>query len=86
MYKYAPRRFLREVTMMFDATHRFVMASHIVSIDFTKQGWRQFAAVNRRLAARYIRAFILKQELAQYIAAHESGRRASGYAVPGGVL
>ena len=58
--------------MMFDATHCFVMASHIVSIDFTKQGWRQFAAVNRRLAARYIRAFILKQELAQYIAAHET--------------
>lgn len=54
------RRFLREVTMMFDATHRFVMAGHIVSVDFTKQGWRQFAAVNRRLAARYIRAFILK--------------------------
>ena len=66
------RRFLREVTMMFDATHRFVMAGHSVSIDFTKQGWRQFAAVNRRLAARYIRAFILKRELQQYIAAHEA--------------
>lgn len=58
--------------MMFDATHRFVMAGHSVSIDFTKQGWRQFAAVNRRLAARYIRAFILKRELKQYIAAHEA--------------
>lgn len=58
--------------MMFDATHRFVMAGHIVSVDFTKQGWRQFAAVNRRLAARYIRAFILKRELQQYIAAHEA--------------
>ena len=58
--------------MMFDATHRFVMAGHSVSIDFTKQGWRQFAAVNRRLAARYIRAFILKRELQQYIAAHEA--------------
>lgn len=58
--------------MMFDATHRFVMAGHIVSVDFTKQGWRQFAAVNRRLAARYIRAFILKRELKQYIAAHEA--------------
>ena len=57
---------------MFDATHRFVMAGHIVSVDFTKQGWRQFAAVNRRLAARYIRAFILKRELQQYIAAHEA--------------
>ena len=57
---------------MFDATHRFVMAGHIVSVDFTKQGWRQFAAVNRRLAARYIRAFILKRELKQYIAAHEA--------------
>ena len=58
--------------MMFDATHRFVMAGHSVSIDFTKRGWRQFAAVNRRLAARYIRAFILKRELQQYIAAHEA--------------
>ena len=57
---------------MFDATHRFVMAGHIVSVDFTKQGWRQFAAVNRRLAERYIRAFILKRELKQYIAAHEA--------------
>ena len=57
---------------MFDATHRFVMAGHSVSIDFTKRGWRQFAAVNRRLAARYIRAFILKRELKQYIAAHEA--------------
>ena len=58
--------------MMFDATHRFVMAGHIVSVDFTKQGWRQFAAVNRRLAERYIRAFILKRALTQYIAAHEA--------------
>ena len=57
---------------MFDATHRFAMAGHIVSIEFTKQGRRQFAAVNRRLAARYIRAFILKRELQQYIAAHEA--------------
>lgn len=55
-----------------DSIHRFVMAGHIVSVDFTKQGWRQFAAVNRRLAARYIRAFILKRELKQYIAAHEA--------------
>ena len=58
--------------MMFDATHRFVMAGHIVSIEFTKQGRRQFAAVNRRLATRYIRAFILKRELQQYIGAHEA--------------
>lgn len=55
-----------------DSIHRFVMAGHSVSIDFTKRGWRQFAAVNRRLAARYIRAFILKRELQQYIAAHEA--------------
>ena len=33
---------------------------------------QSFAAVNRRLAARYIRAFILKRELQQYIAAHEA--------------
>lgn len=55
-----------------DSIHRFVMAGCTVSADFTKRGWRQFAAVNRRLAARYIRAFILKRELKQYIAAHEA--------------
>ena len=57
---------------MFDPIHRFIMASNSVSIDFTKQGWQQFARLNRTLGIRYIRAFLLKRELAEYIAAHEA--------------
>lgn len=56
---------------MFDPIHRFIMAGNSVSIDFTKQGWQQFARLNRMLGIRYIRAFLLKRELAEYIAAHE---------------
>ena len=40
-------------------------------IDFTKGGWRQFARVNRTLGARFIKAFVLRHEVASYIAAHE---------------
>lgn len=57
---------------MFDPIHRFIMASNSVSIDFTKQGWQQFARLNRTLGICYIRAFLLKRELAEYIAAHEA--------------
>ena len=57
---------------MFDPIHRFIMASNSVSSDFTKQGWQQFARLNRTLGIRYIRAFLLKRELAEYIAAHEA--------------
>lgn len=42
------------------------------SIDFTKTGWRQFAKLNSNLGARFIRAFIVKRELADYIYAHEA--------------
>lgn len=41
-------------------------------IDFTKTGWRQFARLNRNLGSQFIRAFILKRELAAYISAHEA--------------
>ena len=57
---------------MFDPIHRFIMAGYAVSIDLTKQGWRQFARVNRSLGGRCIRAPLLKRELAEYIAAHEA--------------
>ena len=57
---------------MFDPIHRHIMAGYAVSIEFTKQGWRQFARLNASLGTRYIRAFILKRELAEYIAAHEA--------------
>ena len=57
---------------MFDSVHRFITAGYAVSVDFTRQGWRQFARVNRSLGKRCIRAFHLKRELAEYIAAHEA--------------
>ena len=45
-----------------------------MQIDFTKSGWRQFAKLNRSLGVRFIKGFILRRELAAYIAAHyESG-------------
>lgn len=57
---------------MFDSIHRHIMAGYNVSIDFTKQGWRQFAKLNSTLGSRYLRAFILKRDVAEYIAAHEA--------------
>jgi len=45
--------------------------SSLIRIDFTKGGWRQFARVNRTLGARFIKAFVLRHEVASYIAAHE---------------
>lgn len=57
---------------MSESIHRFITAGHSVFVDFTKRGCRQFAKVNRSLGRRYIRAFILKRDLAEYIAAHET--------------
>lgn len=57
---------------MSESIHRFITAGHSVFVDFTKRGCRQFAKVNRSLGRRYIRAFILKRDLAEYIAAHEA--------------
>ena len=45
--------------------------SSLMRIDFTKGGWRQFARVNRALGARFIKAFVLRHEVASYITAHE---------------
>lgn len=47
-------------------------ASNRVIIDFTRAGWRSFEKVNKLLGARYIRPFVLRNELAAYIAAHEA--------------
>lgn len=57
---------------MFASIHCQIMAGYTVPIDFTKHGWRQFARLNTSLGIRYIRAFILKRDLAEYIAAHEA--------------
>ena len=70
MRKSAPEN-LREVAFMCDSIHRHIMAGYAVSIEFTKQGWRQFAKLNSHLGTRCIRAFILKRDVAEYIAAHE---------------
>jgi len=40
-------------------------------IRFTRNGWRQFAGVNRSLGACYLRAVVMFHELACYITAHE---------------
>lgn len=48
------------------------MKATSVRIDLTHTAWRQLAGINRGLGARFIRAFVLKRELAQYIAAHEA--------------
>lgn len=47
-------------------------ASNRIIIDFTRAGWRSFEKVNRALGARFIRPFVLRNELAAYIAAHEA--------------
>ena len=45
---------------------------HHVQVEFTRTGWRQFVRLNRSLGARFIRAFILRYELAAYLAEHEA--------------
>ena len=66
---------------MFDFIHRCIMAGYTVPIDFTKHGWRQFAKLNTYLGIRYIRAFILKRDVAEYIAAHEAAGCQAGHRV-----
>lgn len=43
-----------------------------VQVEFTRTGWRQFARLNRSLGSRFIRAIILRCELAAYLAEHEA--------------
>ena len=55
-------------------TNRNIAAMRVntrVMIGFTRAGWRSFEKVNRALGARFIRPFMLRNELAAYIAAHE---------------
>ena len=47
-----------------------------VRVRFSKDGWRQLANINRSFGGNFIRAFILKNEIAVYITAHaQTGRR-----------
>ena len=41
-------------------------------VAFTRSGWKQFTRLNRALGARFIRAFVLRYELAAYLAEHEA--------------
>ena len=50
------------------------------NVEFSKAGWRQFAAMNRNLGSRFIKGFILCHEVADYIDAHyESGNLLDPY-------
>lgn len=40
-------------------------------VDFTRSGWKQFMRINRGLGVKFIRAFVLKYELAVYLGEHE---------------
>ena len=59
-----------------DEETKLLFKSARVRIEFTKDGWRQLAKINRSFGGNFIRAFILKNEIAVYIAAHaQNGRR-----------
>jgi len=45
--------------------------NRLVQVEFTRSAWRQFAGMNRGLGIRFIRGFVLRHEVAAYIAAHE---------------
>ncbi len=58
-----------------DEATKLLFKSARVRIEFMKDGWRQLAKINRSFGGSFIRAFILKNEIAVYIAAHtQSGR------------
>ena len=44
-------------------------------VDFTRSGWRNLEKVNRALGVHFIRPIMLREELAEYIAAHEQSGR-----------
>ena len=41
------------------------------NVTFTRPGWRQYLQMNCVLGSRFIKGFILRHELAAYLAAHE---------------
>ena len=48
------------------------MAIRRARVDFSRTGWQQFAKLNRKLGRRFLQAFILRSELAAYLAAYEA--------------
>lgn len=45
---------------------------YLPPVVFTRSGWKQFTRLNRVLGARFIRAFVLRTEIAAYLAEHEA--------------
>lgn len=48
------------------------MAQRRTTVDFSRTGWQQFSKLNRKLGKRFLQAFVLCRELAEYLAAHEA--------------
>ena len=44
---------------------------HTAHVEFTRAGWRQFLQMNHLLGTRFLKGFILRRELAAYLAGHE---------------
>ena len=65
-------RFEMERKVIFMLTSNEHSIQKQAKVDFTRSGWRQFAKLNRRLGARFIRGFVLRYELAAYLTAHEA--------------
>ena len=42
------------------------------TVDFSRTGWQQFSKLNHKLGKRFLQAFVLRRELAEYLAAHEA--------------
>lgn len=59
-----------EVIFMFPSNEHGIKKQ--AQVDFAPSGWRQFIRLNRNLGTRFIRGFILRYELAAYLAAHEA--------------
>ena len=45
---------------------------HTGQVTFTRPGWGRYLIMNRGLGSRFIKGFILRHELAAYLAAHEA--------------
>ena len=65
-----PVRNCVEVTFMYSSNER--MAQRRTTVDCSRTGWQQFSKLNRKLWKRFLQAFVLRREPAEYLAAHEA--------------
>ena len=42
------------------------MAQRRTTVDFSRTGWQQFSKLNRKLGKRFLQAFVLRRELAEF--------------------